>query len=86
MTRWVLGLTLACVAAVAGLVAWRLAQGWPERAGLRVAAAITLVTALIVAGVWLMAGPLKPGWSQRAGLPAPRLTVTVQVRSSQVIS
>ena len=90
MTRWVLALTLACVAGVACLVAWRLAQGWPERAGLRVAAAITLVTVLIAAGVWLMAGPLKPGWSHRAGLPAPTLTVTAQVGavrdSSQVIS
>jgi len=74
MTRWVLALTLACVAGVACLVAWRLAQGWPERAGLRVAAAITLVTVLIAAGAWLMAGPLKPGWSHRAGLPAPTVT------------
>jgi predicted ferric reductase len=71
-TRWVLVLTLGCVAGVACLIAWRLAQGWPDRAGLRVAAAVTLVTALIVTGAWLMAGPLKPGWSHRAGLPAPQ--------------
>lgn len=75
-TRWVLGLTLACVAGIAGLVAWRLTQGWPQRAGLRVAGAITLVTALIVASIWLMAGPLKPDWSRRAGLPAPVLRIT----------
>ena len=75
MTRWVLVLTLGCVAGVTGLVAWRLAQGWPSRAGLRVAGAITLVTFLIAAGVWLMAGPLKPGWSRRAGLPALGLKV-----------
>jgi predicted ferric reductase len=79
MTRWVLVLTLGCVAAVTGLVAWRLAQGWPSRAGLRVAGAITLVTFLIAAGAWLMAGPLKPNWSRRAGLPA--LGVTVGVRA-----
>src|ERR1039457_1561491 len=68
MTRWVLGLTLACLAA------GRLARGGRERAGLRGAAAITLVTVLIAAGAWLMAGPLKPGWSHRAGLPAPTVT------------
>jgi predicted ferric reductase len=77
-TRWVLAATLGCVAGITCLVAWRLAQGWPSRPGLRVAAGITLVTFLIAAGAWLMAGPLKPNWSRRAGLPAPVLTVAVR--------
>lgn len=66
-TRWVLVLTLACVIGIVCLVAWRLAQGWPAHAGLRVAGAIALVTALIVGGAWLTAGPLKPGWAKRSG-------------------
>jgi sulfoxide reductase heme-binding subunit YedZ len=70
-TRWVLVLTFGCVAGIVCLIAWRLAQGWPSRPALRVAGAITLVTALIVTGAWLMVGPLKPDWSRRAGMPAP---------------
>jgi predicted ferric reductase len=84
LTRWVLGLTLVCVAGVTCLVAWRLAQGWPSRAGLRVVGAITLVTFLIVAGAWLMAGPLRPHWSRRAGLPASGLTVTARAGTRQI--
>lgn len=80
-TRWVLLLTLACVGAIACLIAWRLAQGWPSQAGLRVAGAITLVVALIATGAWLMAGPLKPDWSRRAGMPAPTPTRVAQQRS-----
>jgi sulfoxide reductase heme-binding subunit YedZ len=58
-TRWVLVVTLLCVAAIAGLTGWRLANGWPAHPGVRVAGAIVLV-----------AGPLRPGWSLHAGLPA----------------
>jgi sulfoxide reductase heme-binding subunit YedZ len=36
--RWVLLLTLACVAVIAGLAGWRLAYGWPDHAVARVAA------------------------------------------------
>jgi methionine sulfoxide reductase heme-binding subunit len=79
-TRWVLGLTLACIAGISWLVVWRLIQGWPQQAALRIAGAITLAAALIVGGAWLMAGPLKPHWSHRAGLPASVLTVTAGVR------
>jgi sulfoxide reductase heme-binding subunit YedZ len=80
-TRWVLVLTLGCVGAIACLIAWRLAQGWPSRASLRVAGAITLVVVLIATGAWLMAGPLKPDWSRRAGMPAPARTRVAQQRS-----
>jgi predicted ferric reductase len=68
--RWVLALTAVCVAVIAGLTAWRLAHGWPSRAGVRVAGAVALVLALIAGGVWLAAGPLQPGWARRAGTPA----------------
>jgi Ferric reductase like transmembrane component len=69
-TRWVLVVTLLCVAAVAGLTGWRLANGWPAHPGVRVAGAIALVAVLIGGGAWLVSGPLRPGWSLHAGLPA----------------
>ena len=67
--RWVLGLTVACVALIAALTGWRLAYGWPSLAAARLAGALALVVALIAGGAWLTAGPLRPGWSLRAGTP-----------------
>ncbi|HUZ22898.1 MAG TPA: ferric reductase-like transmembrane domain-containing protein [Streptosporangiaceae bacterium] len=67
--RWVLLLTLLCVAVVTALAGWRLAVGWPGRPVARVAGAVALVLALLAAGAWLSAGPLKPGWARRAGTP-----------------
>ncbi|HEY3869672.1 MAG TPA: ferric reductase-like transmembrane domain-containing protein [Actinocrinis sp.] len=68
---FVLVLTVLCVVAVLAAVGWRLADGWPVNAGVRLAAgAIGAVMTLVVIG-WTLAGPLKPGWSARAGTPAP---------------
>jgi methionine sulfoxide reductase heme-binding subunit len=67
---WVMALVVACVAAVLGAVGWRLVAGWPARAGVRVAAGLTSVTALIVLVAWTATGPLRPGWAVRAGTPA----------------
>ena len=53
-TLWGVGLTLGCVAVVAGAVAWRLLQPWPERRVLRLsmaaAAAVMVPMALSLAG------------------------------------
>jgi hypothetical protein len=68
--RWVLVLTVACVALIAVLTGWRLARGWPSHAGARLAGALALVLALIAGGAWLNAGPLQPGWARRSGTPA----------------
>ena len=65
--RWVLALTLGCVAVVAGLLGWRLAYGWPSHPAARLLGALAMVLALIAGGAWLTAGPLHPGWAQRAG-------------------
>ena len=67
--RWVLAVTVACVALIAALTGWRLAYGWPSHAGARMAGALALVLALIAGGAWLTAGPLQPGWARRAGTP-----------------
>jgi sulfoxide reductase heme-binding subunit YedZ len=67
--RWVLLLTLACIALVAGVTVWRLAYGWPSHPVVRVAGALMVVLALIAGGAWLAAGPLQPGWARRSGTP-----------------
>ena len=68
--RWVLGLTVACVALIAALTAWRLGYGWPSHAAARLLGALALLLTLIAGGAWLTAGPLQPGWARRAGTPS----------------
>lgn len=76
--RWVLWLTGACVALITALIIWRLAQGWPANAGVRIGSGLTLAVALLVGGVWLANGPLQPGWSKRAGTPPPPARTAAQ--------
>jgi DMSO/TMAO reductase YedYZ heme-binding membrane subunit len=72
--RWVLALTVACVAVIAGLTLWRLAVGWPSRATARAAGIAAVVAVLILGAVWLKTGPLSPGWSVKAGTPPSTVT------------
>lgn len=72
--RWVLGLTIGCVALITGLTAWRLAYGWPSHAIARLAGALAIAATLIAGGAWLAAGPLQPGWARRAGTPPSLIT------------
>jgi sulfoxide reductase heme-binding subunit YedZ len=67
--RWVLLLTLLCVAIVTALAGWRLAAGWPANRLARLTGAVALVLALIAGGAWLSAGPLTAGWARRSGTP-----------------
>lgn len=65
---WLLAVDVACVAAVAVAVCWRLSltQNPMRRAtGWAAAGVVPLLTAAFV-----LAGPLQPGWSRRAGTPA----------------
>lgn len=79
---FVLGLTVLCVIAVLAAVAWRLADGWPVYAGVRLAAgAVGAVVTLVVIG-WTLAGPLKPGWSARAGTPTSPTSSTASPTAS----
>jgi hypothetical protein len=68
--RWVLAITALCVTAVVAAASWRLALGWRERTGARVALAGVVVVALVAGTMWLAGGPLKPGWARRSGTPA----------------
>lgn len=67
---FVLVLTALCVAAVLVALWWRLAQGWREHTGIRVAALTASLVAPIALVVWLSAGPLATGWARHAGTPA----------------
>jgi len=68
--RWVLAVTACCVAGVVAAASWRLAVGWQERTGTRIALAGVAAVALVAGTVWLVGGPLKPGWARRSGTPA----------------
>jgi sulfoxide reductase heme-binding subunit YedZ len=70
----VLLLNAVCIAAVVGVVCWRLADGWPARAGVRVGAGTAAGAFALAAAVFVAVGPLRPGWAQRAGTPASLLS------------
>ena len=61
-----LGTMLVCVVLVLLAVWWRLAQGWPDHAGARVAGVIATLAAPLLLVTWLGDGPLASGWATRA--------------------
>jgi DMSO/TMAO reductase YedYZ heme-binding membrane subunit len=67
---FVLVLTVGCIAAVILAICWRLAVGWREHTGVRVAALVTTFVAPLVLVAWLTTGPLATGWARNAGTPA----------------
>lgn len=67
---WMLAVSLLCAAAVAIAVLTRIAGGWPENLGTRLAGLGGLVAAALFVAVWLPAGPLAKGWARRSGTPA----------------
>lgn len=74
--RWVLALTAACVAVVAGLTLWRLLRGRQAHPLACTAGAVAVIIALIAGTAWLTAGPLSSGWAHRAGTGSLVLTRT----------
>jgi len=69
-SAWGLLVVTACVAAVATAVIWRLANGWPHLAALRVTGIAASVATPLLLVVWMASGPLQPGWARAAGTPA----------------
>lgn len=63
-----LGIDAVCVAAVLGVIGWRLTLVTDP--GRRLAATAGLVAAPLATVVFAAAGPLQPGWAARAGTPA----------------
>jgi sulfoxide reductase heme-binding subunit YedZ len=80
---FVLGVTVFCVVAVLAAGVWRLASGWPEHAGARLAAGATGAALVIGVAAWTILGPLRPGWAARSGTPAV-LLARVQAPASNV--
>lgn len=66
---WGLLLDLACVGAVLIAVAWRISEGWPRRAPLRLLAGTVAAAGLVAVAAWTASGPLQPGWARAAGTP-----------------
>lgn len=65
----VLATNVACVALVVFALWWRLASGWPNDAGTRLAGLAVSLVAPLVLVVWLASGPLAAGWARKAGTP-----------------
>jgi sulfoxide reductase heme-binding subunit YedZ len=75
---WLLALTLACLLAVLGAVAWRVATG-SARGRVPLLGAIA-AACLLLAG-WVQQGPLQPGWARRAGTPVGLLPASAPQRA-----
>ena len=68
---WSVWVTIGCVALVLLAVAWRVVDGWPRRATVRVGAALVAACAVAVVFTWAKQGPFAPNWSKRANTPPP---------------
>ncbi len=66
---WMLGLTVVCVVAVAGVVLMRIARTASTRPTLRAGATVLSIATPIGIGIFTFLGPLEKGWSRRAGTP-----------------
>lgn len=64
---WVLGIDVACVAAVGWAVWWRLSL--TSRPSVRAAGLASLCLIPVFTAVFVLFGPLQPGWALRAGTP-----------------
>lgn len=73
-TGWGSALTLVCLGAVLGASVWRLATGWPDRKGLRLAVATAVIAVVLAGWGWANSGPLAPGWSKKALAPVAHLS------------
>ena len=68
---WNVWVTLACVLLVLFAIAWRVVEGWPRHAAVRVGAVVLTAFAVAVVFTWAKQGPFAPGWSKRANTPPP---------------
>jgi methionine sulfoxide reductase heme-binding subunit len=86
-STWMLATNLLCLAVVFVAVCGRAIAGWPDRAGLRVAALSGAVVFTVGLIRWLPAGPLGRGWAERSGTPPPALgsATTAAVATAAVL-
>ncbi len=83
-SAWFALLALACVAAVAGVVVWRIVD---SRGALRIrlGAGVASVAVPVLLGAWYIGGPLQAGWARRAGTPTALLGTAVSGRGAGVV-
>jgi methionine sulfoxide reductase heme-binding subunit len=67
---WLLVLSVACVAIVAGAVLARVLSGWPQQIGRRSAAIGGAGAFSLFLLLWLPSGPLGSEWARRSGTPS----------------
>ena len=70
----VLGVEVACTAAVLAGFAWRLLAGRSLPITGRMAAAVGTIMVMLAITAFALLGPLRPGWSHRSGTSAALLT------------
>jgi hypothetical protein len=81
---FVLIVNVACVLAVVLAIWWRVATGWPDHLGERLAGLTASVVAPVLLLVWLTGGPLATGWARKAGTPASLLAGGTPAAAPQV--
>jgi hypothetical protein len=81
---FVLVVNVACVLAVVFAVWWRVASGWPDHLGERLAGLTASVLAPVLLLAWLTGGPLATGWARKAGTPASLLAGSTPAAAPQV--
>ena len=67
---WVQVVDLACLAAIVIALGWRMAAGWVEVPGRRLAGTISAALAVVLILGWAATGPTQRGWAKKAGTPA----------------
>jgi sulfoxide reductase heme-binding subunit YedZ len=80
---WMLGLTVACGAAVVIAVMIRIRQGSPSLEGYRTPAMLATIVAPLAILIFALQGPLQTGWARRAGTPASLLAKTFTPASAR---
>ncbi len=66
---WLIGVVVACIAAVLVALVQRIREGQPSTLLIRAAAALAVVAVLAIGTGWAFNGPFQAGWSAKAGTP-----------------
>lgn len=73
-SEWGLLLDIACAGVVMMALTWRLSEGWPKQAGLRLLLGAACAAGVVGVTAWTVSGPLHAGWARAAGTPSQLLS------------